>query len=90
MKQTDPMAEDLFEKARAAFFGTAKTSPRPSASSAEPLKPRNDPRPPKSPALDTMSDRFRPARDTELGTVDVCEESHCHQLNEKTGGPGWT
>lgn len=47
MKQTDPMAEDMFEKARAAFFGTAKTSPRPSASSADSLKPRNDPPPPK-------------------------------------------
>jgi len=47
MKQANPMGEDMFEKARAAFFGTAKTSPRPSASPAESLKPRNEPPPPK-------------------------------------------
>jgi hypothetical protein len=42
MKQADPMAEDMFEKAREAFFGTAKTSPRPSAPLAEHLKPPNE------------------------------------------------
>jgi hypothetical protein len=45
VKHTNPMAEDMFEKARGAFFGTAKTSPNPSASSAEPLKPQNEPLP---------------------------------------------
>ena len=44
MKQANPMAEDMFEKAREAFFGIVKTSPKPSASSAEFLKPRNEPR----------------------------------------------
>jgi hypothetical protein len=43
MKQTSPMAKDMFEKAREAFFGTAKASAKPSVSSAESLKPRNDP-----------------------------------------------
>jgi hypothetical protein len=43
MKQANPMAEDMFEKAREAFFGNAKTSTKPSASSAEFLKPRNEP-----------------------------------------------
>jgi hypothetical protein len=45
MKQANPMAEDMFEKAREAFFGAAKTLPKPSASSAEFLKPRNEPSP---------------------------------------------
>jgi hypothetical protein len=35
------MAEDSFEKARKAFFGTVTTSPKPSVSPAEFLKPRN-------------------------------------------------
>jgi hypothetical protein len=43
MKQANPMPEDMFEKAREAFFGTVRTSPKPSASSAEFLKPRNEP-----------------------------------------------
>jgi hypothetical protein len=43
MKQASPMAEDLFEKAREAFFGTVKTSQKPSASSAELPEPRYDP-----------------------------------------------
>jgi hypothetical protein len=43
MKQSNPMAEDMFEKAREAFFGTAKTSPKPNASLAEFLKPRDEP-----------------------------------------------
>jgi len=34
--------EDSFEKARRAFFGTAKTSPEAGASSAEFLQPRNE------------------------------------------------
>jgi hypothetical protein len=37
------MANDMFEKAREAFFGTVSASPKPSGSSAEFLKPRNDP-----------------------------------------------
>jgi hypothetical protein len=41
MKQAESVAEDMFEKAREAFFGTAKTSPEPSGSSAEHLEPRN-------------------------------------------------
>jgi hypothetical protein len=47
MKQANPMQEDMFEKAREAFFGTVKSSPRTSASSAESLNPRNEPPPPK-------------------------------------------
>jgi hypothetical protein len=43
MKQASTMAEDMFEKAREAFFGTAKARAKPSVSSAESLKPRNDP-----------------------------------------------
>jgi hypothetical protein len=35
------MAEDSFEKARKAFFGTATTTPKPSVPPAEFLKPRN-------------------------------------------------
>lgn len=35
------MAEDSFEKAREAFFGTVTTLPNPSVSPAEVLKPRN-------------------------------------------------
>jgi hypothetical protein len=35
------MADDMFEKAREAFFETVRTSP--SAASAEFVKPRNDP-----------------------------------------------
>jgi hypothetical protein len=42
MKEANPMAEDMFEKAREAFFGTSETSPKPSASSAEFLKLRNE------------------------------------------------
>jgi hypothetical protein len=42
MKQAEPVAEDMFEKARKAFFGTAKTSPKPNGSSDEHLKPRNE------------------------------------------------
>ena len=37
------MADDMFEKAREAFFGTVRASPKPNASSAEFVKPRNDP-----------------------------------------------
>jgi hypothetical protein len=42
MKQANPMGEDMFEKAREAFFGTVKTSPKPSALPAEFLKPRTE------------------------------------------------
>jgi hypothetical protein len=38
------MAEDSFEKARKAFFGTAPTPPNPIMSPAEFLKPRNQAR----------------------------------------------
>jgi hypothetical protein len=44
MERANPMAEDMFEKARKAFFGTGKTTPNLSASPAEFLKPRNEPR----------------------------------------------
>jgi hypothetical protein len=42
MKQTNQMAEDMFEKAREAFFGTTETSPKSSASSGEFLKPQDE------------------------------------------------
>ena len=44
MKPTIPTTEDMFEKAREAFFGTtAKTSlPEPNETLAEPLKPQNE------------------------------------------------
>jgi hypothetical protein len=42
MKQANLMAEDMFEKAREAFFGTVKMSPKPSASSPEFVEPRNE------------------------------------------------
>ena len=45
MNKVNPTADDLFEKAREAFFGTVKTSRRPSASPTEFLKPRNEPSP---------------------------------------------
>jgi hypothetical protein len=45
MKQANPTGEDMFEKAREAFFGTVKTPPKPSALPAEFLKPRNEPPP---------------------------------------------
>lgn len=41
MKHADPM-EDSFEKARRAFFGTARTSPEMSASSGDFFQPRNE------------------------------------------------
>jgi hypothetical protein len=37
------MAEDMFEKAREAFFGTVRASPKPSAALTEFSKPGNDP-----------------------------------------------
>ncbi len=43
MKAGNLMAQDMFEKAREAFFGAPKTSPEPSAPSVEYLKPRNEP-----------------------------------------------
>ena len=48
------MAEDSFEKARKAFFGTGETTPKPSASPAEFFKPRNAPltKKPPSPSSD--------------------------------------
>jgi hypothetical protein len=47
MKQTNAMAEDMYEKARGAFFGTAKTSARPSSSPVEIVEPRNESSPKK-------------------------------------------
>ena len=41
------MKEDMFEKAREAFFGAVKTSPKPSAFPAEFLTPQNEPLPTK-------------------------------------------
>jgi hypothetical protein len=41
--QEKPLAEDSFEKARREFFGTAKTTPAPSALSADYPNPRNAP-----------------------------------------------
>jgi hypothetical protein len=40
MKQIDPMAEDMFEKARRAFFGPVSIIPTVNASSAESRKPQ--------------------------------------------------
>ena len=45
MKRVNPMAEDSFVKAREAFFGTAKTSPKPSAPPAELPNGEMSPRP---------------------------------------------
>jgi hypothetical protein len=42
MKKENPVAEDMFEKAREVFFGITETSPKSSASSDEFLKPRNE------------------------------------------------
>jgi hypothetical protein len=51
MKPENPRTKDMFEKAREAFFETAKKSPKPSDSSAESLKPQSEPAAKKSPAL---------------------------------------
>ena len=45
MKPANPAAEDMFERAREAFFGTANNTPKPGASSAEASKPRSEARP---------------------------------------------
>jgi len=42
MKKAGLTAEDSFEKARHAFFGTGNTTTKQSASSAQNLKSRND------------------------------------------------
>jgi hypothetical protein len=71
------MAEDSFEKAREAFFGTVKTSPKPSASPAEFVKPRNEAPQKKSPA--SSSDEYEAAP----RAVEVLEPSspeQCVQL----------
>lgn len=57
MKLVNPMPEDMFEKAREAFFETAKTSPKPGASSAESLKPRSEPAP--TELADPSSDKHK-------------------------------
>jgi hypothetical protein len=41
MTQRNSMTEDVFEKARAAFFGTIKTLPRPIDEPVESLNPRD-------------------------------------------------
>jgi len=43
MKPADPTAEDMFEKARKAFFETANARPKANASSAESLVPTANP-----------------------------------------------
>ena len=43
MKQVNPVAEDTFEKARRAFFGTIATMPNVSAPLPECLKPQDSP-----------------------------------------------
>jgi len=42
MTERNPITEDMFEKAREAFFGTAKTSQERSDTAAEFLSPRNE------------------------------------------------
>jgi hypothetical protein len=42
MTERNPMAEDMFEKARKAFFGMAKTSPERGDTSAEFLNPEDE------------------------------------------------
>jgi hypothetical protein len=41
MKRANPMAEDSFEKARKAFFGTAGATPKVSTPLTECLKPQD-------------------------------------------------
>jgi len=48
MTQKNSKADDMFEKARKAFFETVKKSPEPS-DSAEPVKPQDEPQSPSSP-----------------------------------------
>jgi hypothetical protein len=48
MTQKNLKTDDMFEKARKAFFETVKKTPETSASSAEPLKPENEPQSPSS------------------------------------------
>lgn len=43
MTKQNPMAEDTFEKAREAFFGTAKISTEQTIESAKFLNPRDEP-----------------------------------------------
>jgi hypothetical protein len=45
MKLVNPAAEDMFERAREAFFGTANNTRKPSASTADFPKPRSEPEP---------------------------------------------
>ena len=42
MKPGNALAEDMFERAREAFFGTAKTLPEPNTPSTEFIKLRNE------------------------------------------------
>jgi hypothetical protein len=41
MNQPNPIPQDMFDKAREAFFGTAETSPKSCASSTQPLDPKD-------------------------------------------------
>jgi hypothetical protein len=43
MELVNAVPEDMFEKARAAFFGTAQSSSRSTASSSDFFKPRSEP-----------------------------------------------
>jgi hypothetical protein len=45
MELVNRVPEDMFEKARAAFFGTARSSSRSNASSSDFFKPRSEPPP---------------------------------------------
>jgi hypothetical protein len=45
MKPVNSVADDMFERAREAFFGTANNAPKPAASSADVPKPRSEARP---------------------------------------------
>jgi hypothetical protein len=42
MSQTQPMQEDSFEKARAAFFGKVRVESKPSAPQAGAMTPSNE------------------------------------------------
>ena len=45
MTEQYPMSDDMFEKARVAFFGTAKISPQQSHQLAEFVSPQDEPMP---------------------------------------------
>jgi hypothetical protein len=41
MDQSNPVPQDMFDKAREAFFGTTEPSPKSCASSIQPLEPQD-------------------------------------------------